>query len=80
MSERVQVPQEPQREEEPVLLTLSEVAKRLRRSEAQLRWMRHNGTGPRSAKLAGRVMYRRGDVERWIDEQFEKAAGPDPAA
>lgn len=56
------------------LMTLGEVAERLRRSEAQLRWMRHNGTGPPSAKIAGRVMYRRSDLERWIDAQFESNA------
>lgn len=57
------------------LMTLSEVAERLRRSEAQLRWMRHNGTGPRSAKIAGRVMYRQSDVERWITDAFDSANG-----
>jgi RNA polymerase primary sigma factor len=51
------------------LLTLVEVAERLRRSPAQLRWMRHNGSGPRSAKIAGRVMYREADVEDWIKFQ-----------
>lgn len=55
------------------LLTLTEAADMLRRSPAQLRWMRHNGTGPRSAKLAGRIMYRRADVERWINEAFDAA-------
>lgn len=61
------------------LMTLPEVAAMLRRSPAQLRWMRHNGTGPTSAKLAGRVMFRRRDVEAWIEKQFhaeaEKVAG-----
>lgn len=52
------------------LMTMAEVAERLRRSENQLRWMRHNGTGPRSAKIAGRVMYRQSDVEAWIEDQF----------
>lgn len=57
------------------LLLLSEAAERLRRSEAQLRWMRHNGNGPPCAKLAGRIMYRESDLEAWIDAQFEDAAG-----
>ncbi len=52
------------------LLTLDEVAERLRRSPAQLRWMRHNNTGPRSAKVAGRVMYREDDLDDWIEAQF----------
>lgn len=52
------------------LLTLDEVAALLRRSPAQVRWMRHNGTGPRSAKVAGRVMYREDDLDNWIEAQF----------
>lgn len=57
------------------LLTVPEVAERLRRSPAQMRWMRHQGEGPRSAKIAGRIMYRRGDVEAWIQEQFDADTG-----
>jgi predicted DNA-binding transcriptional regulator AlpA len=52
------------------LMTLDEVATYLRKSPSQLRWMRHNGTGPRSAKIGGRVMYRKTDVDAWLDEQF----------
>ena len=37
--------------------------------------------GPPSARLGRRVVYRRGDVEAWINAQFEQAgAGPDSAA
>jgi predicted DNA-binding transcriptional regulator AlpA len=56
------------------LLTLDEVAEMLRKSPAQLRWMRHNGSGPRCAKLAGRVMYREQDVIDWINAAFEAEA------
>ena len=56
------------------LMTLTEVAERLRRSPAQLRWMRHNGDGPLAAKISGRLMYRASDVEAWITAQFESAA------
>lgn len=55
------------------LLTINEVADLLRKSTAQLRWMRHNGTGPRSAKLGGRVMYREADVFEWVNAAFEDA-------
>lgn len=58
------------------LMTLDEVAERLRRSPAQLRWMRHEKRGPRAAKIAGRVTYRQSDVERWIDAQFENDGKP----
>jgi len=56
------------------LLTLDEVAALLRRSPAQVRWMRHNGTGPRSAKVAGRVMFIEGDLNDWIEAQFSADA------
>jgi predicted DNA-binding transcriptional regulator AlpA len=52
------------------LLTLEEVAELLRKSPAQIRWMRHAGTGPKSAKVGGRVMFRRADVIAWVDAQF----------
>ncbi|WP_018769259.1 helix-turn-helix transcriptional regulator [Arthrobacter sp. 162MFSha1.1] len=55
------------------LMTLEEVAEMLRKSPAQLRWMRHSGTGPKSAKVGGRVMFRRADVIAWVDAQFAEA-------
>ena len=59
------------------LLTLGEVASWLRKSESQLRWMRHNRSGPKSALIGGRIMYRRHDVQAWLDAAFDDA---DPAA
>ncbi|WP_259678325.1 AlpA family transcriptional regulator [Arthrobacter oryzae] len=56
------------------LLTLDEVAEMLRKSPAQVRWMRHNSTGPRCAKLGGRVMYREQDVIDWVNAAFEAEA------
>lgn len=53
------------------LLTLDEVATQLRKSEAQLRWMIHAGTAPRSAKIGGRRMFRADDVESYIAAQFD---------
>jgi predicted DNA-binding transcriptional regulator AlpA len=53
------------------LLTLEEVAEMLRKSPAQMRWMRHCGTGPKAARLGGRVMYREQDVIDWINAAFE---------
>lgn len=53
------------------LLTLDEVAEMLRKSPAQMRWMRHNGTGPRAARLGGRIMYREQDVINWVNQAFE---------
>ena len=53
------------------LLTLGEVAEMLRKSPAQMRWMRHNGTGPKAARLGGRIMYREQDVIEWVNAAFE---------
>lgn len=55
------------------LLTLVEVAEMLRKSPAQVRWMRHNGSGPPCAKLGGRVMYREQDVIDWVNAAFDAA-------
>jgi DNA-binding transcriptional MerR regulator len=64
------------------LLTQAEVAERLRRPVATLRFWRHKGTGPKSANVGGRVLYRESDVEQWISAKFELAdvsGGPDAA-
>jgi predicted DNA-binding transcriptional regulator AlpA len=53
------------------ILTLLEVSERTRIPPNSLRWMRQNGTGPKSGKLGRRVVYRESDVEAWIDQQFE---------
>ena len=58
----------------PKLLTLGEVAEMLRKSPAQLRWMRHNKSGPPSAIIGGRVMYREQDVIDWINEAFDRGS------
>lgn len=55
------------------LLTVDEAAAMLRTSPATLRYWRQVGTtGPKSAKVGRRVMYRRSDVEAWLKAQFEK--------
>ena len=56
------------------LLTLAEVADRLRKSPAQLRWMIHSGTAPKSALIGGRRMFRESDIEDYINQAFEDAA------
>ena len=56
------------------LLTLKEAADFLRKSEAQLRWMVHNGSAPRSAKIAGRRMFRQADLDEFIENAFAAEA------
>lgn len=58
------------------LMTVEEVAELTRTPAATFRYWRHCGDqGPRSFKLGRRVMYRREDVERWLQEQYEAGVG-----
>jgi predicted DNA-binding transcriptional regulator AlpA len=51
------------------LLTVADVAAMTRLSEGTLRYWRYAGSGgPQSVKLGRRVMYRRIDVEKWLQE------------
>lgn len=53
------------------LLTVKETAEMLRKSEAQMRWMIHVGTAPKSALIGGRRMFRLSDIEKYIEEAFD---------
>jgi hypothetical protein len=51
------------------LLTVADVAEMTRLSAGTLRYWRALGKGgPASFKLGRRVMYRRADVEKWLEE------------
>lgn len=56
------------------LMTLPETATYLNMDVKALRWQRYNNRGPRGAKIAGRVMFRRREVDAWLDRQFEASA------
>ncbi len=51
----------------PALLTITEAAELLRAPVATLRYWRYLGTGPTSFRLGRRVLYRRDDLQAWID-------------
>lgn len=55
----------------PALMTMEEVSEEYRVPVATLRFWRHKGTGPASFKIGRRVMYRREDVQAWLQEQIE---------
>jgi excisionase family DNA binding protein len=57
------------------LLTIAEAAQLVRAPVATLRYWRHLGTGPRSFRLGRRVVYRRDDVDAWIDAQHGLSSG-----
>ncbi len=58
------------------LLRLPEVAALTGIPENTLRFWRHSGTGPKSAKLGRRVVYREEDVRAWLDAAFENDGTP----
>ena len=61
-------------EDDDDLLLMSEVAEVIRLPLATVRWMRHRGTGPTGFKLGRHVVYRRGEVKRWVREQEQAGA------
>ena len=57
------------------LMFTKEVSEEIRVPEATLRWWRHMGKGPRSFLLgAKRVVYKRADVDAWVEEQYQAGA------
>lgn len=52
------------------LMTVAEVAELTRLPLSTIRWFRHAGKGPRSARLGKRVVYKQSDVLAWIEAQF----------
>ena len=53
---------------EDELLTTAEVAALARAPISTVRYWRHIGFGPTSFRLGRRVLYRRGDVQQWLDQ------------
>ena len=52
----------------PVVLPASEAARALNLSQSTLAKLRLSGKGPVYCKLGRRVVYRREDLEVWLDE------------
>ena len=52
------------------ILYQEELAEKLRRPVATLRYWRHINQGPKSFKVGGRVAYKLEDVESWIEAQY----------
>jgi predicted DNA-binding transcriptional regulator AlpA len=57
------------------LLLLEEVSELTRIPVPSLRFYRHNGTGPKSFRLGNRMVYKRADVEAWIESRYEAEVG-----
>lgn len=56
------------------LYTLAEVAQRIKRPVATVRYWRTIGFGPRMFTIGNRVMCRAAELERWIEEQEAQSA------
>jgi predicted DNA-binding transcriptional regulator AlpA len=59
----------------PEILLLEEVAELTRIPVPSLRFYRYNGTGPKSFRLGNRVVYKRADVEAWIEQRYNADVG-----
>ena len=57
------------------LLTVEEVAARLRISPGSLYNLRYGSAAPPAIRIGSRLRWRRADVEAWIDAHFEDGAG-----
>lgn len=56
------------------LLRIEQVAERTGVAVSTLRHWRQANTGPKSARVGRRVVYRASDVEAWINAQFDESA------
>lgn len=61
------------------LLTIEETSGMMRLPVATLRYWRHRGVGPTSARIGRRIMYRESDVLAWLDQAFKDGATPSRA-
>jgi excisionase family DNA binding protein len=55
-------------------LTTVEAADLLRVPDGTLRYWRHLGTGPRSARLGRKVVYLRADLDAWIGQEVARTS------
>jgi predicted DNA-binding transcriptional regulator AlpA len=60
------------------LMTIDLAAERLCTSESTMRFWRHKGVGPPSAKFGRRIVYRESDLDAWIAAQFAAADSDRP--
>jgi excisionase family DNA binding protein len=59
---------------ETVLMTIDEVAERLRVTVLTVRWLRQEGRFAPAIKVGRRLVWDARDVDAWIDSQREVAA------
>lgn len=64
------------------LLTTEQVAAMVHLNPATIRWHRHRGTGPRGFRVptGKRVLYKRSDVEEWLERGYAEAVAAETAS
>lgn len=62
------------------LLLIEDVSVITRRSVGTLRWLRHQGHGPKGHRAGRRIYFRRGDVMEWLAERERAAVSQRPPA
>jgi len=58
------------------VLRVEDVSERIGVPAPTLRWWRHVGRGPKSFKIGRRLAYLEGDVDAWLEEQYQAEPGP----
>jgi excisionase family DNA binding protein len=61
------------------LLTLDEAADYLRRPVDTLRYWRKTGRGPAAARVGKGLLYRKADLDRWVQAQERESNRARPA-
>lgn len=56
------------------ILRLAELSERTGIPVSTFRWYRHQGIGPKTFLLGGKVVAFEDDLEVWLDEQRDKSA------
>ncbi|MBV8980395.1 MAG: helix-turn-helix domain-containing protein [Acidimicrobiia bacterium] len=59
----------------PELLTVDELAEFLRSTPDAVYALRYRGDGPRGVRVGRRVLFRRSDVDDWLDARSDAASG-----
>lgn len=55
------------------LLTVEELAELLHVEPSTIYTWRHKGRGPRGTRPAGKVLFRRSDVDKWLEQHADPA-------
>lgn len=55
-------------QEDDGFITSSEYAEMTRRTQEAVRTERHRGLGPKAYRVGGRVLYKRSDVDAWLEQ------------